>query len=443
MKMKKVVATALAAAMICSLFLTGCGSADKSGKSNLKSIKKHGIQMEDYLTLSVEGQDGYGKLYAELDIDRLREDCSNFLVSSVEEIHMVSPNCYTVEDYLERSLDVDTYEVVDCDTVMELSNGDKLEVYVDVPDDLDRVLTVEVNASVVEYTVKGLEEFKGVDPFQFACCSYVELATIDGEVGYKLVDALKALVLLPDGDHEYLYCSVDVQEDKIYKRSDSVRVYLSDDVMQRYTERYGDNLFTRTEMELSLETMGYLPTGNQAADVFTYMDEKSLDNAVYATKHFMDDCTDTETTVENIGMMFFYDDDGVLNDSSSWKWYNQIVFINKVTNDLYPDGWYTYMAYNGYVGVAYQLNKGTIEMEKCIADSIGSHLDDDYRRYYNEYPGMYRGDYPMSFDYNGVQYPGHRDLTDVFTALTANMSVLSEYDHLIVTDSLKGYVQEY
>ena len=51
--------------------------------------------------------------------------------------------------------------------------------------------------------------------------------------------------------------------------------------------------------------------------------------------------------------------------------------------------------------------------------------------------------YTNSFECNGVEYPGHRDLSDVFVALNANFKGLEEYDHLIVTESLKDYVQEY
>jgi hypothetical protein len=190
--------------------------------------------------------------------------------------------------------------------------------------------------------------------------------------------------------------------------------------------------------------MDYLPTGDKARDIFTYMDETCLDNVDYATKRMMDSVTKTETTVERIGMMFYYDEDGKLFKADDLKFYNQIVFVYKITNEAHPEGWYSYMAYNGYMGIGYHLNYGTVEMEKCTGDIYGSHMQDDYRYYHSEDERIYKNpSVPMSFEDNGVTYPGHLVMADMFAAMKANMPFLEQYDHLIVTEALADIVGEY
>lgn len=446
MKMKKILALGLAIVMTCGLFLTGCGGNEgPNNEVSEQEIAKKGIQVENYLELYTDGYDGYAKLYADLDIARLKEDCSKFLVDETVELPFARPGCEVPADYLDYYFDgKDAYNFVRCENPQNLSNGDKVEVAVQLPYELASLLTVEVEEeTIISYNVKGLEKFEGIDPFKFANFTWRDLVSTGSENGYDLGYA-STLILLPDGTSTQITLGADLEEGKIYTRADKVRVYVKDEMVAQYEERYGEGIFKSTEFELPVDRIGYLPTGDNAKDVFEYMDEKCLDNVDYATKKMADSVTDTDTTVERIGMMFFYDNEGTLEKSDRpYKFYNQLVFVYKITNDVNPDGWYTYMAYNGYVAVGYQLNKGTIELEKCVGDIYGSHLMDDFRYFQNEHPKMSKGEFPSSFEYAEKEYPGHIALADVFKAIEQNMEGYAEYDHLIVTDGLKDYVKGY
>lgn len=421
--------------------MTGCGSnPENEKKTDLKKIEKQGILMENYLTISLKGYDGYAKLYADVDLEQLYEDAAQFLIEDVKEVPFTRSKCETVEDYLEDAFrHLDSHELLECETVENLSNGDKVEIYVDLPDGLEYLVAIEASPSVVEYTVKDLEKFEGINPFEFANIFHDGFEVIDGEIGFKLDGGVQMLIQRIDGRPAYIMGTVEVEEGKVYKRTDTVHVSLNPE----YIDEYGKDYFTSTETDMTLEKIKYLPVGDYATDVFTHMGVKCMETVVSATQEMMNTYTNTETIVENIGMMFFYDDKDVLESDGNYKYWNQIVFINKITNDDCPDGWYTYMAYNSSVGVGYEVEEATFEETRCVGHIGGFCMEKDYRRYRNEAMDNYKGEYPTTFECNGAEYPGHCDLSEVFVALRSNIPQLSEYDHLIVTESLKDYVQEY
>ena len=438
---QKLMAVLLLIGMIGTMF-TGCGSKSDE-KHDLKYIEKNGIEMENYTTYKVVGQNGYAKLQAEVDFEKLKSDCMNFLVVEGTALPFRRPHCETIEDYIDDVFYyIETSDILHCNKEENLSNGDKLEIVVEVPDRLAALLTVDITPAEITHKVNGLAKFEKIDPFKYAFCSYRELVSIDGEVGYKLINSTSLLVFLPDGSQTNLYATIDVDEDRVYKKSDSVRMTLTNDLPnQRVIDKYGEECFARTEAVVSLENMGYLPVAEYARDAFEYMDDHCLKNVDAATKNMMDSCTNTDTSVERIGMVFFYDDEGVLEERDyPYKFYNQIVFVYKIVNEHNPDGWYSYMAYNGYISVGHQLNEETLEMEKCVGDLYGSHLMNSYRYYQNEHPEMYRGDFASTFICDGREYPGHTALEDVLPAIMSNMQGAGDYDHVIVTDSLQDYV---
>lgn len=438
MKIKKILSVVLAATMVCGLMLTGCGNNTNTTPTeptlNIKDVEKNGIQMEDYLILTTKGYDGYAELRFEIDFDRLKADCSKFLMdtTSAERLDEIFAHTYT-------------HMLVKCDNTYNLSNGDKMDILVTVPDELNSLLTVEIHDSEVIYNVKGLEKFDGIDPFKFVGVKYIKLVEVDGEVGYTLNSYVSGPAELPNGGRTTFVMTSNIEDGKAYKLGDTIHLSISENDIKNNKEQYGENIFKATEIDLKLsDVMCYLPTGDNARDIFTYMDEPCSDNVDYATKKMMDSITETETSVERVGMIFYYDNEGKLFEENGEKFYNQLIFIYKITNEAHPEGWYSYMAYNGYMCVGYHLNYGTVKMEKCTGDIYGSHMMDDYRYYHSEDERIYRNSsVPMSFEDNGVKYPGHKDLADTFAAMKANMPVLEKYDHLIVTESLAEFVTEY
>lgn len=448
--MKKILAMSMAFIIACGLLLTGCDKDNKehNGGVSEQEIAQNGIQMENYLTLYTRGKDGHARLYADIDFIALKKDCAKFLVDDVSDIPKYVSQRYqaeTVEEYLEYIFKyVETYDLVESDKYEKLSNGDIVNITVGLPDRLEYILSVPAAEATIQYTIKGLEKFEGIDPFEYTNFSYLELVSVDGTVGYELYPSAKPLIIRPDGTYETIFCDLDLEDGKISMPGDTFHLSLDESDVSRYVKEYGENVFTRTEADVKLERIGYLPTGDNAADVFKYMDEECLDNVDYAAKDLMDEVTKSETSVERIGMMFFYDDEGVLERrDSSYKFYNQIVFIYKVTNGSHPEGWYSYMAYNAYVTISWRLDFGTLEYEKCVGNIYGFSLNDNYLYYRNEHPQIFRGEFPLTFEYEGCEYPGHLDLSDVFTAIKTNLYSVGEYDHLIVTDELKDFVDVY
>ena len=453
MKTKKILSVVLVAIMACGLLMTGCGGGNEEVPGdptmNIQEVEKNGFQMEDYLVIKPQGYDGYATINCYVDVARLKADCSVFLVDAAnnEELQRTFPECETPTEFLDA-----IFKKVDGNRLVmmergksQFSNGDVVNLQVQAPNWLYAILNVEINDSTVEYKVEGLKEYKGIDPFQYVDLSYRDLAEIDGEIGYIMSKSAGGYVELPNGKKETIVLNVHIEEGKVYKASDTVHLSVDETWIGPREEKYGEGIFVRTEADVKLsDVMGYLPAGDRVRDIFTYMDEICLDNVDYATKKMMDAVTKTETSVERIGMMFYYDEEGKLFKENDKKFYNQIVFVYKITNEAHPEGWYSYMAYNGYLGVGYELNYGTVALEKCTGDVYGSHMKDDYRYYHNEDERIYKNpSVPMSFKENGVKYPGHLDLADMLAAMKANMPVLEKYDHLIVTEALAELVEEY
>ena len=436
MKIKKILSVVLAATMVCGLMLTGCGNKNDvqpEPTMNIKDVEKNGIQMEDYLSIRTIGYNDYAELKFDIDFDRLKEDCSKFLVdtTSTDSFDEIFDNTYT-------------HMLVKCENTSNLSNGDKVDIAVTIPYEINSLLTVEVHDSKLTYHVKGLEKFDGIDPFEFAAFSYVELVSVGKEVGYKLTPYARSLTILPSGIADYLTLENNIDSNKVYGKNDTVHLSVSADVIARYKDAYGEGVFKCTEIDVKVgDIAAYLPDGDDADEFFNVMDEICVDNVEYSLKKMIKSATEKDVTVEQVGMMLYFDDEGKLVQEGRDKFYNQLIFIYKVSHED-VGSWYTYMAYNGYMQIGYELNKGTIAMEKCTGDIYGSHMLDDYRYYHNEDERIYSNPaVPTSFEIDGVKYPGHKELADVFAAMKANMPVLEMYDHLIVTEALTEYVSEY
>lgn len=452
MKIKKILSVVLAATMVCGLMLTGCGNKAEvptEPTMNIKDVEKNGFQLEDYLTIETRGYNKYALIDAHFDRERFKEDCAKFLKEEVNTpaLEDYYPGCKTPQEYLDALFKATYFDgLIDCESdVDKVSNGTTVHISMRVPDFLGDLLTVSVEDAMFEYKVKGLEDYDGIDPFKYVLLSYTDLVEVDGEIGYTLSSYASGPAELPNGARVTFPMVVAVEEGKVYKPSDTVHMTIDTSRIQNYEAEYGEGIYKATEMDVKLsDIMAYLPVGENARDIFTYMDEICLDNVDYATKKMMDSVTEAETSVERVGMMFYYDEDGKLFKENDKKFYNQLIFIYKITNEAQPNGWYSYMAYNGYMSVGYNLNYGTIELEKCTGDIFGSHMMDDYRYYHSEDERIYRAsEAPMSFEENGVKYPGHLELADVFTAMKANMPWLEQYDHLIVTDAIAEFISEY
>ena len=414
---KRFTAYLLLSAILCSLLFSGCS---KETTIDGKDAEENGIRMDRYLTLYSEGWDGYGYLGADIDFAQMKEDCGNHLTADATEDRLAA----IFEDL--QSNDI----VENTENDGALKNGDIVEFVVSVPKDLQSLVTVELKPAAVKYTVKGLEDFSGVDPFEF-----IDVYYKDGVGTYALSETATSMILTPLGIEQTLTgITVNADAGKEYRNGDTVYVKLSDETISSYAEKYKDDFFTRTEGEILLKYLPELPaTEDQAREFLSLFSEECQDNANYAVKSLMDNKTDEETTVECIGRMLYFNENTNYTEGD-WSNHNQLVLIYKITSVSNTDGWYTYMAYHGDMVFAWILNRGTIELERSTTDGLGYSLVDDPRYYDKD---------STPFECNGKTYYGQMNLKDLIAALGNRFTTNKSYDHLVVTDSLAGYVTEY
>ncbi len=137
----------------------------------INNKKKRTINIEDYLTVSFEGYEGYGTAYVYKDSDGLTEAINQVLEIDVDDDYDDDDYPSWEDIYNSLSTYGSTYELlysidVELDREENLSNGDIVTATItydkDVADEYGLILTGEQ----VEFEVKGLEKLVELDPFE-------------------------------------------------------------------------------------------------------------------------------------------------------------------------------------------------------------------------------------------------------------------------------------
>lgn len=468
MKMWKRLAALGAAALLTLSMLAGCGSEESNEKNEDKKPRRDPkrVYLEDYLVFEEQGYDGKGRVAVSLDWDAILEDNSQWLelvrydegegryYFSYEDkdgkIYRYTPAASNPEEAV-MSLVTGYFPrpQLTQEEATDLSNGDKVDVVWEADegnvDYVQNMLGKKLVFEDLKHTMSGLTVIEKIDPFVFLSITYRDMVAQDGKNGYHIGTAASTTVILPGEKEVKIPVDVHVTGDEFLTRQDSVHVSIDESDIQQYVEFYGTDLFTRLEADISLEDMSYLPVGKEAREIFDYVDDSCLENVAFAMKDMADGMTGTETEVELLGMLYYYDDEGVLkSDDDSRRYYNQLVMVYKITNDRCPQGWYTFMAYNGYVAVGTHFSVETGEFFRVTGNIYGQHLHDDFRYYKNEHPRIWKNQ-PMeqTFECDGTQYPGHLTLEEMFQALNTNFMDGMDFAHVVVTPELAQYVKEY
>jgi len=467
MKMlKRIAALGMAAVLTLSL-LAGCGSeTTKKDKEKEPRRDPKKVYLEDYLVFEETGFDGKGRVNVSLDWDAVVQDNSQWMdLAQYDEAEGRYEFRYTGKDgvqYVYRPIGenpeeavmgmITTYfprpELVQADAT-DLSNGDEVAVTWSFDEEqvdyVENMLGKKLVYKDCKHTLSALTVIEAIDPFVFLSLTYSEMVAQDGKNGYHMGTGAVTTIKLPTGTEVRIPVTVDVTGEEFLTRQDSVHVYIDESDVKEYTDYFGTHIFTRLEADISLEDMSYLPVGDTAREIFDYVDETCLGNVAAATKELADGMTGTETEAELLGMLYYYDDEGVLrSDDDSRRYYNQLVMVYKITNDQCPQGWYTFMAYNGYVAVGNHFDMETGEFFRVTGNIYGQHLHDDFRYYKNEHPRIWENQpFAQTFECDGRQYPGHLTLEEMFQALDTNFMDAMGFAHLVVTPELAAYVEEY
>lgn len=461
--MKKFFAILLALATL--LTMAACSSETKSDKkSDRRDPNK--VYLEDYVVFEEVGFDGKGSVSVRMDWDALLADNSQWLeLPQYDEVdgcyyftyedrsgktYRYSPSASTPEEAV-MSL-VSFYfpkPSLYAEESMGLSNGDKVDViWIADGDDVDYAQNMLGGKKLVykdyKHTMSALTVIEKTDPFTFLNISYRDMVAQDGKNGYNISKSATASVKLPDGNEAKIPVTVHVTGEEFLTSQDTVHVSIDQANVQRYLDAFGADYFTRLEADISLEIMADIPVGDNAREIFDYLDEECLANVASATKSLAENMTDTQVTVELVGMMYYYDNEGKLvKDDDARRYYNQLVMVYKLTDENCPEGFYTFMAYNGFVALGGRFSLETGETFRVVGNIYGQHLHEDFRYYKNEHPRIWKYQ-PMAqtFECNGTDYPGHKTLEEMFQALETNFMEKMDFDHMIVTPELAKYVKE-
>lgn len=409
---------------------------------DMAAIEKDGIKLEDFVTIVQDGAEGKGTVDVVLDEARLMDVAYQFIIDG-----------YTWKDI---ELVVGGINV-QMNNNQALSNGDKVkittfqmpyfssdgkEIY------LSDMLSVPVTIMETEYAVNGLPAIEPVDLSKNLVYRPRPLIGGNNEDGWTTL-RVTTYFKLPTGENIELTRDVSKADGSVFEIGDVVTADFSS-TASKYTEAFGEELFQSLKVDIKVDYLPYLPMGDNARDVFDSMDatclanmESALGSVFYYTmgeKAYQA----ADMTIECIGMMYYYMNNGNKLTGFNGNNYNQLIAIYKITDAENPDGFYTYLGYNGDMYVHKEFVKATGEINNCVYDVNMSHVFDRTQYYKSEHAGYNSGlESPISFEKNGVTYPGHESLEDLFVAINKNVVKDNVVDHLIVTDSLKDFVSEY
>ena len=427
--MKKQKALVIAFLMMVSLIggvLTGCGSPS--------------VNLNDYVKITTSGYDGYGTLSASVDTDQLIEDYSDYLTDkSLDTQYFGNQTPALAADFVFSNYD--PYELA-YEAGQNLKNGDEIEFTWNTSESaiktLKSILKVNIKYKDFTHTVTDLETLVECDPFENVKISY------SGRSGVASVDEYadnKAIVTVGDKEIGLAITSEEIN----IANGDEIHIELTDvQSPEYYAENYG-LVLTRTEADIIAENVDYMPQENPE-EIFQYITEKSYENVVKALEHEYGKYAG-EMQYECVGAVYYYNDGEIDYSVLGSNKNNLLALIYRLDNGIYPGGWYTFIAPEDTAIVRHIWQEdGTLLKTTTFSKYFRDDPDDalstwagNYIRESTRYYGM-----TTYFEYEGLYYAGHKTLQECIDALNDSKTVKNfAYDHLVVTDSLAGYVTEY
>lgn len=141
------------------------------------------INLNDFVTIEVEGYDGYGTAMISIDWDAMKAkygDKVKFTKEAKEEMGALGGFLDGVSafDGLRGSI------YVSLDTDEDLSNGDEIHYTWDIDDELFKYVSCKLKYTEGTYTVEGLEEAQTFDPFADLTVTFEGIST-NGELNME------------------------------------------------------------------------------------------------------------------------------------------------------------------------------------------------------------------------------------------------------------------
>ncbi len=439
--MKKGLSILLVLCTLMCMLLTGCGNSS--------------VNLNDYVVITDEGYDGYGKLSVKLDYEKLIEDHEDKLtdknidssIFGVKTPKLAAAFVFEAQKPYELS-----YE--DSDT---LKNGDKVEftweTNANAIETLKGILEVNIKYDKFTHTVKDLEALTEFDPFEnidYNCGGFSGNGTINKatatytpESGFKLEWSL----------------DFDKSKNGTWSNGDTISLSINNEQAKETAAREHGLKLTRTTADLKLEALRYFPTENPQ-EIFEYFSEEDKQNVIEAVKDKYKKYAG-EIKVEYVGAMYYYTDP-IDFTKTSYEANNRFVLVFHVTNGIEPDGWYTYMSPSmpSVESVYIDIDKdedgkitrktvwgGKSMVQTKFPTTEGSYISERKHTQTKNGPATY-------FTYNNLYYEGCQTIKDCIetftyynvtnvTKLFSGQKVEMPYNHVVATDNLKQYIKEY
>lgn len=388
--------------------LTGNGKA--AGEKTVK------IDWADYLVISPQGINGKGELDYYMDVNKFLKDYSK----KVElDLFSEPTRRYPSQEamLIMHSTDLGCY--IRSDKEKRLSNGDILTLTLVPRNGSCGNVIFEANKKDMTYKVNGLPEAEPANPFEnvvFAMNS-VDDHTLSGIKAKAKIDHTWYLLDLQTTHN----METPVQEgEPIHVIFDSPSL----------------NLHMEADIPVTLPT---LPNKENAAEALAAIPLTTLGSAEELARlciRSKEKVTDWEVA----GTMLYYNDAGHTVDNRENP-HNQLIFVFRYMNDEIPEGWYSCAAVQSDMVIYQDYDWATGQKVPQLLSKHADKFGNTSGRIYNEW--NYPVNVPITFQFGGHEYTGHRNLSELVTAIRANFYTIDSYDHLVVSESLRGQIEEY
>lgn len=344
----------------------------------------------------------------------------------------------------------------------DLSNGEVVTLKISVDKDVLKQYGFKAKDVTKKIKVSGLTKVKEINPFKDG---KVELE-IYGLSGAGSLGDYNNHVQINLGKDEVLDLDLELlnKEELNGKlaNGDKVSVKITDDYSNADLANNYGIVFTEREADIVVDNMNYYPTENPR-EIFEYLGKNDLKNVAtalkgeYATdKNLGSEYDVGNVEVEYVGAVYYYTDPINFGEANYDK-NNQLVLIYHVTNNIVPGGWYTYMAPTKGVYIRHQEKEdGTFEKITTMG-SGNSGFDvfpDKGGNYSTDMLRLWEVlEVPTTFKYGEVYYEGHQTLEECIKAFTYHKItnekatiggiIKKPYNHVVATENLKEYVEEY
>lgn len=354
------------------------------------------INLNNYVTVTFEGYDGYGKATATIDWNKILDKYKKKIsyTSKAKSKYEYALFGYSMEELLGNCVSV-SLEKED-----GLSNGDRVKYVWNIDENqLKKYVDCKIKYSDETVDVSGLEKIKTFDPFENLTLTYSGISP-NGTVAISYTgDVL---------DEDEFYCDTDSG----LSNGDVITVYLNSDDMEYYVENY-KMIPSETEKEYTVEGLDKYASSVKdiSKEMIAAMKKQAESVVTEYTAKMGSDCT-----VDSVAFVGDYLEN-CKNDNYADK-QNCYGDVYKIKLHVKPSEDYKAVKMVEYYDVQFHniVVKGNGECEADLSDYYTPGEDFSKDCYYG----------PEDYDYYTYYFDGFETLDDVKNARVD--SVAADYD---------------